>query len=301
MIPFVRDMDFRYGEAQQVSPLIRRVIANNPGPFTYLGTGTYIVGRGEVAVIDPGPLDQDHLRALLEATEGERIAVILVTHDHADHAPLAADLAKATGARIVGCRPLPERQAMPQGVEEGLDPLFRPDHTPADREAITGPGWTLRAMTTPGHTSNHICFALEEERALFTGDHVMGWSTTVVIPPDGDMTDYYASLRKVMDGGFATLWPTHGPPITDPAPFLAAYLDHRLKREAQILGVLGRGPAMIDALVGEIYVGLDPRLKRAAAASVLAHLLHLVRTGQAVSDGHPGLESSFGLATSRPA
>jgi glyoxylase-like metal-dependent hydrolase (beta-lactamase superfamily II) len=272
------------------------VIANNPGPFTYRGTGTYIVGRGEVAVIDPGPPDEAHLRALLGAIEGERVAAILVTHDHADHAPLAKALAEATGAPIIGCEPHPDRQAPPQGVEEGLDRLYRPDRTPADGEAIAGPGWTLRALATPGHTANHLCFALEEERALFTGDHVMGWSTTVVIPPDGDMTDYYASLEKVIAGGFATLWPTHGPPVTEPAPFLAAYLAHRKRREAQILGVLGRGPAMIDTLVSEMYVGLNSRLKRAAAASVLAHLLHLARTGQVVSDGAPGMESEFHLS-----
>ena len=296
MIPFVRQMAFYYGRADRVSPLIRRVIANNPGPFTFHGTGTSIVGASEVAVIDPGPMDTDHLEALLRATEGERITAILVTHDHADHAPLAAPLAKASGATIIGCAPHPDRQAPMQGVEEGLDRLYRPDRTPADGEAIAGPGWTLRTLATPGHTANHLCFALEQENALFTGDHVMGWSTTVVIPPDGDMTDYYASLRKTIAGAYATLWPTHGPPVTEPAPFLAAYLNHRLRREAQILAVLARGPTTVEALVGEVYVGLDKRLVKAAAASVLAHLLHLVRTGQVVSDGRPGLESAFGLA-----
>lgn len=296
MIPFVREMDFAYGEAQAVSPLIRRVIANNPGPFTYLGTGTYIVGHGEVAVIDPGPLDDNHLRALLRATEGETITAILVTHGHADHAPLAKSLAQVCGAPVIGCAPHPDTQSPPPGVEEGLDRLYRPDRTPFEGDVVRGPGWTLRAVHTPGHTANHICFALDQENALFSGDHVMGWSTTVVVPPDGDMTQYYASLRKVMAAGFGTLWPTHGPPVTDPGPFLEAYLAHRLAREAQVLGVLGRGPAMIDTLVDEIYVGLDPRLRRAAAASVLAHLLHLVQAGQVVSDGRPGLESSFGLA-----
>ena len=296
MIPFVRQMAFEYGRPDRVSPLIRRVIANNPGPFTFHGTGTYIVGSGEVAVIDPGPMDTDHLAALLRATEGERISTILVTHDHADHAPLAAPLAKATGAAIIGCEPHPGRQAPMPGVEEGLDRLYRPDRTPADGEAISGPGWTLRTLATPGHTANHLCFALEQENALFTGDHVMGWSTTVVIPPDGDMTDYYASLRKTLAGGYATLWPTHGPPVTEPEPFLKAYLNHRLRREAQILAVLGRGPVTVDALVGEVYVGLDKRLVKAAAASVLAHLLHLVGEGQVVSDGRPGLESEFALA-----
>jgi glyoxylase-like metal-dependent hydrolase (beta-lactamase superfamily II) len=296
MVPYVREMVFEYGRADTVSPLIRRVIANNPGPFTFKGTGAYIVGHGQVAVIDPGPMDEAHLQALLAATAGETITTILVTHDHADHAPLAKPLAEATGARILGCLPHPTRLAPPPGVEEGLDRQYRPERTPADGEVIAGPGWTLRTLATPGHTSNHLCFVLEEENALFSGDHVMGWSTTVIIPPDGDMTDYYASLRKVIAGGFSTLWPTHGPPVTDPAPFLDAYLAHRLTREAQVLAVLGRGPATVAGLVDEMYIGLEPRLKRAAAASVWAHALHLVHTGQAVSDGAPGIDSLFRLA-----
>lgn len=296
MIPFVRQIDVEYGRCDRVSPLIRRVIANNPGPFTFHGTGTYIVGSGEVAVIDPGPMLPEHLEALKAALEGQRVVAILVTHDHADHAPLAFGLAEAVGAPVIGCQPHPDRQAPPLGVEEGVDRLYKPDRVPADGERTTGPGWTLRAFATPGHTSNHLCFALEEENALFTGDHVMGWSTTVITPPDGDMTAYYASLRKTIAGGFATLWPTHGPPITEPGPFLDAYLNHRLRREANILAVLGRGPSSVDALVGEVYVGLDRRLKSAAASSVLAHLLHLVGTGEVVTDGRPGLESEFARA-----
>ncbi len=296
MIPFVRQMAFDYGRVDQMSPRIRRVIANNPGPFTFHGTGTYIVGSGEVAVIDPGPLLDAHLDALLHAIAGETVSAILITHDHADHAPLAPRLAARTGATIFGGEPHPDRQAPPQGVEEGVDRLYRPDRILAEGERIEGPDWTLRALMTPGHTSNHVCFALEEEHALFTGDHVMGWSTTVITPPDGDMTAYYASLGKVMAGNFATLWPTHGPPVTEPEPFLKAYLNHRLRREDAILAVLARGPAKVDALVDEVYVGLDQRLKRAAASSVLAHLLHLVRKGEVVSDGDPGLESEYALA-----
>ena len=295
MIPFVRQMAFEYGRVDQVSPRIRRVIADNPGPFTFHGTGTYIVGDGEVAVIDPGPLVEKHLKALLAAVSGETVKAILVTHDHADHAPLAAAFAKETGAPILGGEPHPGRQAPPKGVEEGVDRLYRPSRILADGERIQGPDWTLRAIATPGHTSNHICFALEEEHALFTGDHVMGWSTTVITPPDGDMTQYYASLGKVIAGEFRTLWPTHGPPVTDPEPFLKAYLNHRLRREEAILGVLSRGPSTISSLVGEVYVGLDPRLKAAAASSVLAHLLHLVRKGEVISEGRPGLEGTFVL------
>jgi glyoxylase-like metal-dependent hydrolase (beta-lactamase superfamily II) len=296
MIPFVRQMAFEYGRCDPLTPLIRRVIARNPGPFTFHGTGTYIIGAGEVAVIDPGPMMQAHLDALLAAVAGERVTTILVTHDHADHAPLAYTLAERTGAQIVGCEPHPARQAPPQGVEVGLDRLYRPDRVAEDGERIEGPGWTLRTLATPGHTANHLCFALEEEHALFTGDHVMGWSTTVITPPDGDMTAYYASLGKVIAGEYRTLWPTHGPPVTDPGPFLEAYLRHRLRREAHLLAILARGPARIDTLVDEVYVGLDPRLKGAAAASVLAHLLHLTKTGRVASDGRPGPESEFALA-----
>jgi len=295
MIPFVRQMAFEYGRVDQVSPRVRRVIAENPGPFTFHGTGTYIVGSGEVAVIDPGPMLEGHLEALLAAVAGETVRVILVTHDHADHAPLAVRLAGMTGAPILGGEPHPGRQAPPQGVEEGVDRLYRPDRVLTDGERVEGPDWTLRALTTPGHTANHICFVLEEERALFTGDHVMGWSTTVITPPDGDMTQYYASLGKVMAGEFRTLWPTHGPPVTDPEPFLKAYLNHRLRREEAILAVLSRGPSTIGAIVSDVYVGLDPRLKAAAASSVLAHLLHLVHKGEVVSEGRPGLESAFVL------
>ncbi len=295
MIPFVRQMAFEYGRVDQGSPRIRRVIAQNPGPFTFHGTGTYIVGTGEVAVIDPGPALAEHLEALLAAIAGETVKAILITHDHADHAPLAARLAEKTGASILGGEPHPDRQAPPEGVEEGVDRLYRPDRVLTDGERIAGPDWTLRALATPGHTSNHICYALEEERALFTGDHVMGWSTTVITPPDGDMTQYYASLGKVMAGEFRTLWPTHGPPVTDPEPFLNAYLNHRLRREEAIRAVLSRGPSTIAAIVSEVYVGLDPRLKAAAASSVLAHLLHLVRKGEVVSEGRPGLESAFVL------
>ena len=294
MIPFVRDIAFEYGKVDQVSPLIRRVIANNPGPFTFTGTGVYIIGRGEVAVIDPGPDLPEHLDALLAATKGETVRAILTTHTHADHSPLARPLAERTGATIYG-RAAPGADEAAIKLEEAHDALFRPDVAVADGQTISGPGWTLEAMTTPGHASNHVCYALREENAIFSGDHVMGWSTTVISPPDGDMTAYYASLGKVMAGDFRALWPTHGPPVTDPEPFLNAYLNHRLRREQAILAVLARGPATVASLVAEVYVGLDPRLRNAAASSVLAHLLHLVRKGEVVSDGHPGLESEFGL------
>ncbi len=295
MIPYVRDMDFAYGRPDQVSPLIRRVVANNPGPFTFHGTGTYIVGSGEVAVIDPGPADPAHLQALLAALEGEKVQTILTTHDHSDHAPLAADLARRTGAPVIGARPTPARLASKPGVEEGSDRGYRPDRVLQDDEVVSGPGWTLRTVATPGHTGNHLCYALAEEDALFSGDHVMGWSTTVIVPPDGSMTDYYASLRKVMAGGYSTLWPTHGPPITDPGPFLDAYLAHRLKREAQVLELLARGPASIPQMVARLYVGIDPRLHRAAGASLLAHLTHLMQAGRVTADGPEGADLRYRL------
>ena len=292
MIPFVRDMTFEYGVADQVSPLIRRVVASNPGPFTFLGTGTYIVGSGDVAVIDPGPMMEEHLSAILKATEGETITAILTTHTHIDHSPLARPLQAATGAPIQG-RSDPDAAS---GLEEASEAHFRPDVEIADGARIKGPGWTLEAVATPGHASNHVCYALQEENALFSGDHVMSWSTTVVSPPDGDMGDYYASLDKVQARGFQTLWPTHGPPITSPEPFLNAYRAHRLDREQQILAQLSLGRGRIKEMVPILYAAVDPRLHPAAAHSVLAHLIHLVRTGEVVSDGEPSIGGEFHLA-----
>ena len=216
-IPYVRDLTFYYGVVDQVSPLIRRVIARNPSPFTFYGTGTYIVGRGEVAVIDPGPLLHDHVLALEAALAGERVSHILITHTHSDHSPAAAPLKAATGAPTYGFGPhgsgRPEADVR---VEEDGDRDFRPDHEIRDGAVLEGPGWRLEAVHTPGHTSNHLCFALAEERALFTGDHVMGWSTSVISPPDGDMQAYLRALRRLLERDDATYWPTHGPPITQP-------------------------------------------------------------------------------------
>jgi len=295
MIPFVRDMTFEYGKVDQVSPLIRRVVANNPGPFTFLGTGTYIIGHGEVAVIDPGPDLNEHLEALLVATAGETITTIVTTHTHADHSPLARPLAERTGAKIWG-RAAPGAGEASLKIEEDHDGLFRPDVAIADGEQVAGPGWTLEAIATPGHISNHVCYALIEENALFSGDHVMGWSTTVISQPDGDMTDYYASLDKVARRGFGMLWPTHGPPITDVPPFLAAYKAHRLDRERQILEQIAAGRGRIREMVPVMYAAVDPRLHPAAAGSVLSHLIHLERQGAVASDGAPSMEREYRLA-----
>jgi glyoxylase-like metal-dependent hydrolase (beta-lactamase superfamily II) len=296
MIPYVRDIQFEYGACDQVSPLIRRVIANNPGPFTFVGTGTYIVGRGQVAVIDPGPAMDDHLEAILAATAGETITHIFLTHHHLDHSPLAAPLAARTGAVIYGC-PL-KSKAGPAEVqmEAGDDDSFRVDRTVCDGAVIEGAGWTLEAIPTPGHTSNHICYALPQENALFCGDHIMGWSTTVISPPDGDMGAYFDSLERIKARGFATLWPTHGPPITEVEPFIQAYIDHRRGREAQIIGQLAAGQTQIKAMVPVLYKDVDPRLHPAAAHSVLGHMIQLVREGRVLTDAEPGLDSDYRLA-----
>jgi glyoxylase-like metal-dependent hydrolase (beta-lactamase superfamily II) len=295
-IPYVRELEFAYGRCDQVSPLIRRVIADNPGPFTYLGTGTYLVGHDEVAVIDPGPEDAAHLAAILAATAGERITAIAVTHHHSDHSPLAGPLQAATGAPIYGCAVV-AAEADDGGVkmEAGHDLAFAPDVSLCGGGTIAGPGWTLEAIPTPGHTSNHLCYALPEETACFTGDHIMGWSTTVITPPDGDMTDYIASLERIRARGFATLWPTHGPPIREPDGFIAAYLEHRQERIDQILEALKAGPAQIGELVPRLYADVDPRLHPAAARSMLAAMIHLVRLGRLVTDGAPGAGSEYRL------
>ncbi len=296
MIPFVRELTFEYGRCDQVSPLIRRVIARNPGPFTYTGTGVYIVGRGEVAVIDPGPDLPEHFEALKAALAGERVTHVLVTHHHLDHSPLAHPLAEMFGAKVHG-RPAPpdHGEADAPGLEEGADGRFRPDVELSNGDVVGGPGWTLEAVTTPGHTSNHVCFALKEENALFSGDHIMGWSTTVITPPDGDMGDYFESLAKVRARNFDTLWPTHGAPVREVGPFVDAYVAHRRAREAQILEALGAGFTSIPAMVPSLYAAVDPRLHPAAALSVLAHMIRLVKEGRVVAEGE-GLEGTYRLA-----
>ena len=297
MIPFVRDFDFTYGRRDQVSPQVQRVIANNPGPFTFTGTGTYIVGRPQtgaaVAVIDPGPLDEAHLAALLAAVEGRAVSHVLVTHTHRDHAPLARPFAELTGAKILAARPPAHETHASGALDEDEDAGFSPDVVLTGGEAIEGDGWTMEAIFTPGHASNHMTFALKEERALFSGDHVMGWATSVVAPPDGNMRDYMASLDAVIAGDFATLWPTHGAPVTEPAPFLLAYRTHRLEREAQVAARLKAGDRTAAEIVPVLYATTDQRLWPAASLSVLAHLIKLVEDGEATIAGEPGLNAEF--------
>ena len=295
MIPFVRDIDVAYGRRDQVSPLIQRVIANNPGPFTFTGTGTHIVGRDQpgagVAVIDPGPADDAHLQALLKAVEGRRVTHVLVTHTHRDHSPLAHPFANATGATILAAKPPAQVTHASGPLEEDEDDDFAPDLILTGGEMIAGDGWTLEALFTPGHASNHMAFVLQEENALFSGDHVMGWSTTVVAPPDGDMADYMDSLDVVIAREFSALWPTHGAPVMDPAPFLLAYRAHRLAREAQVLERLAAGDRRIAEMIPTLYAAVGQRLWPAASLSVLAHLSKLVREGRVTADPAPALDA----------
>ncbi|MGQ3015868.1 MBL fold metallo-hydrolase [Phenylobacterium sp.] len=298
MIPYVREIQFEYGVCDQVSPLIRRVVARNPGPFTFMGTGTYIVGRGEVAVIDPGPDLPEHLEAILAALEpGERVTHILVTHHHSDHSPLARPLKARTGAAIYGCAVGAAAEESTIRTEAGADFDFAPDVSLCGGgQVLEGPGWTLEAVATPGHTSNHICFALKEENALFSGDHIMGWSTTVITPPDGDMTDYMESLERVKARNFDVLWPTHGPPILEVTPFIEAYAAHRRAREAQVLAAVGEGYERIVEMVPKLYADVDSRLHPAAARSVLGHMIDLVRRGKVATDGPAQIDSRYRLA-----
>ncbi len=300
-IPFVTPLDdVRYGAVQQVSPLVRRVIANNPSKYSYRGTGTYIVGHGDVAVIDPGPALDEHRDALKAALEGERVRAILITHCHSDHSPLASWLREYTGAPTIAYAEHGEvdteaDEESDVKIEESIDVAFMPDVRATDASIVArADGWTLRAAHTPGHTSNHLCFALDEEQALFTGDHVMGWSTTVVSPPDGDMRAYMDSLRKVIARGDRTLWPTHGNPVTDPAPFLEAYLAHRVEREEQVLAQVRAGVGTIEAIVKVLYASVREELHKPAGRSVLSHLVKLVDDELVVvDDGGPSLKASF--------
>ncbi|MET0546244.1 MAG: MBL fold metallo-hydrolase [Caulobacterales bacterium] len=295
-IPFVRDIKFEYGVPEQVSPLVRRVIANNPGPFTYTGTGVYIIGHGEVAVIDPGPELESHLDALKATLKGERVTHVLVTHSHMDHSPLAHPLANLYGAKVYAGGPVIPTECEVR-LEAGDDLRFKPDVTIRDGDIFKGPGWTIEAIATPGHTSNHFCYALKEENAAFSGDHIMGWSTTVISPPDGDMGDYLASLQKILDRNFQTVWPTHGPPIRETRAFVQAYIDHRKERDAQIMQQLREGETRIPDMVAKIYANVDKRLHAAACHSVLAHMLHFVREGVVdCSDFFcPGVGSTYTL------
>ncbi|MGH7059801.1 MAG: MBL fold metallo-hydrolase, partial [Stellaceae bacterium] len=278
---------------ERVAPGIRRLVARNPSPFTFRGTGTYIVGEGEVAVIDPGPDLDEHVAALLDALSGEQVTHILVTHTHRDHSPAAKPLKAATGAPTYGFGPHAGGRRGDPGIEEGGDWDFTPDVQVADGDAIAGTGWRFEAVHTPGHTSNHLCFALPEEGVLFSGDHVMGWSTSVVAPPDGDMAAYMASLDKLLGRGDRVYWPTHGPAITEPKPHVRAFIAHRREREAGILDCLAAGSGRIDRIVERLYAGVQPGLRHAAGRSVHAHLIDLASRGLAACDGPPTIDATY--------
>jgi glyoxylase-like metal-dependent hydrolase (beta-lactamase superfamily II) len=273
-----------YGRVEHLSPLVRRVLAHNPSPFTFLGTGTYIVGQGTVAIIDPGPADDAHLQAVADAVAGETVSHHLITHTHIDHSPGAIPLKARLGGEIAGCAPLALSDDGPR-ADAGFDPDYAPDRILADGDSVSGPGWTLSAVHTPGHTSNHLCFALEQEGALFTGDHVMGWSTTVVAPPDGDMAAYMASLQKLMDRPDARYYPTHGAPVEEPQRWVRHLMGHRRQREGQILAQLAGGPRAIPDMVAQMYASVDRRLWPAAGRSVLAHLIDLETRGRVLRSG----------------
>ncbi|HEX2793203.1 MAG TPA: MBL fold metallo-hydrolase [Croceicoccus sp.] len=269
---------------ERLEPLVRRVLADNPSPFTYTGTQTYLVGDIDVAIIDPGPDDPAHIAALVEAIGDAKVMAIACTHTHRDHSPAASPLAEITGAPIIGCAPLVIESDMPR-ADAPFDQSYAPDRVLADGDTLAGTGWTLTAVATPGHTSNHLCYALEESGALFTGDHVMGWSTTVVAPPDGHMASYMASMEKLYEREDRVYYPAHGPAVEKPRQLVRGMIGHRRQRERQILNSIEAGLHTIPDMVAKMYVGLDPRLTGAAGQSVLAHLLDLADRGKVVHDG----------------
>ncbi|MBF9231896.1 MBL fold metallo-hydrolase [Microvirga sp. BT350] len=299
-LAFDIDPPAQSGECVRVSPLVRRIVANNPGAITFTGTCTYIVGSGHVAIIDPGPDLPEHIDALLDAVRGETVTHVLVTHTHKDHSPAARAIQAATGAKLVGCGP--HRSARPLSIgevnflEASSDKDYVPDQELVEGDVIEGPGWRLEALTTPGHMANHLAFSLPEENALFSGDHVMAWSTTVIAPPDGSMGDFMASLEKLRGRDETLYWPGHGGPVREPQRFVRALAHHRRQREVSILNRLAAGDRTIPEIVAAIYQGLKPALIGAAGLSVFAHLEDLIAKGQVATEGLPSLDSEYRLA-----
>jgi glyoxylase-like metal-dependent hydrolase (beta-lactamase superfamily II) len=301
-IPYRREMEFSYGTAAQLAPGIRRVIANNPSAFTFHGTGTYILGSGQVAIIDPGPNDETHINAVLDALDGEEVSHILVTHTHTDHSPGCRLLQAKTGAPTYAFGSHGAGK-IKQGVqvEEGGDMDIDPDHIVKHGDIIRGRDWTDECVYTPGHTSNHMCFALQEQKALFSGDHVMAWSTSIISPPDGDMAAYMDSLKLLLERDDEIYWPTHGPSIIDPKTHVQAFIDHRLERERQILECINQGTYHIRDMVPLMYSDTPEFMYPAAARSVLAAMENLVRNQQVRVEGeggvpNMGLDSTYYLA-----
>ena len=293
-IPFKRDMEFTYGKMDQLSPLIRRVIAHNPSPFTFYGTGTYILGEGNVMVIDPGPADEQHINNLLEGLSGETISHILVTHTHLDHSPGCRLLQQHCDAKTYAFGPHGSgKHEKGETVEQGADFEFTPDVLLRDQQIIEGEGYQVECVHTPGHTSNHMCFQLVQEKALFTGDHVMGWSTSVISPPDGDMAAYMESLNRLLERNDSVYWPTHGPCITDTKSFVKSFIAHREERERQILKALQKGKTRIAEMVPEMYQDIPEQLYPAAARSVLASLIYLIDKEKVVRPESIALDTRF--------
>ncbi len=295
-VPFDREPP-EPGRLERLTPLVRRLVAGNGGPFTFTGTCTYVLGTGRVTVLDPGPGDPAHLSALLEALRGEQIDRIVLTHTHRDHADAVAALKEVTGAEIAGCgvhraaRPLALAETDRLDASNNRD--YRPDVEMREGDVLSGAGFTLEAMETPGHTMNHLVFALREENAIFSGDHVMAWSTSIVAPPDGSMRAYMESLQKLTKREETVYWPGHGGAVREPGRFVRALLHHRRQREASILDRVAQGEGTVSGIVDGIYQGLAPALRGAARLSVLAHLEDLVGRGLIMTDGTPSLESRF--------
>ncbi len=298
-IAFDRSFDLAPGRVEEVAPGVRRLLCDNPSPFTFKGTVSYIIGRGEVAIIDPGPDDPQHIAALLDAVRNESVTHIFVTHTHVDHSPGAAQVKAATGAMTFAEGP--HRAARPLHIgeadrlEASADHDFVPDHALADGEVIGGKGFAIEAVATPGHTANHMAFALRETGLLFSGDHVMAWNTSIIAPPDGAMADYMASLDKLLRRDEQVYLPGHGGAVREAPGFVRQYIAHRHAREAAILATLRGGEADIPELVRAIYIGIDPRLSGAAGLSVLAHLEDLVARGLVATDGPPAIGSRYRL------
>jgi glyoxylase-like metal-dependent hydrolase (beta-lactamase superfamily II) len=299
-VPFDKSFDLTSDQAKEVAPLVRAVAANNPSPFTFKGTVSYIIGRGKVAILDPGPDDDAHVAALLDAVRGETVTHIFVTHTHRDHSPAVPKVKAATGAKVFAQGP--HRLARPlhtgetRRLDASADMDFRPDVALPDGETVSGDGWTMEALTTPGHTANHMAFALKEADLIFSGDHVMGWSTTIVAPPDGAMSDYMASLHKLAKRSEPLYLPGHGNPVRNAQRHVRHLIEHRHGREASILRRLGKGAADVPTIVRAVYIGLDPRLTGAAGLSTLAHLEDLVARGKVATDGAPSIVGTYRLA-----
>jgi len=299
-LAFNRSVDVDYGVAQEVAPGVRRIVANNPGPYTFLGTNTYVVGSGEVAVIDPGPADERHLKAVADAIKGERLAYILITHSHRDHCDGARGLQALAGGEIAAFGPTgTERGASALGLSyDFVDPSFVPDRKLEDGDTVKGHSFALDVLHMPGHAPDHLCFALVGKRTVFTGDHVMGWNTTVIAPPEGNLGMFLASLERLMQRHDKMFLPAHGGRIQTPQRVVRAYIMHRKWREQTILACLDDGVCTIPRIVERLYGALDAELKEAAALSVLAHLEHLIGRELVAAEGTSGTLSAFYLRSS---